>query len=123
MEYAPDHEKEFHELKVKTQVTNAEWVQHDISKGAFDPQVDRLISFEVIEHLPSEEAVKNLQEVDIDVEIIDIQSLIPFDIKNDLSGLFYLINYLDWLSYWCGHLNDVDIAAVKSIDILKKELA
>jgi len=48
---------------------------------------------------------------------------IPFDIKNDLSGLFYLINYLDWLSYWCGNLNDVDIDAVKSIDILKKELA
>jgi glucose/mannose-6-phosphate isomerase len=48
---------------------------------------------------------------------------IPSDIKNELSGLFYLINYLDWLSYWCGHLNDVDIAAVKSIDILKKELA
>ena len=48
---------------------------------------------------------------------------IPSDIKNDLSGLFYLINYLDWLSYWCGHLNDVDIDAVKSIDTLKKELA
>ena len=48
---------------------------------------------------------------------------IPSDLKNDLSGLFYLLNYLDWLSYWCGHLNDVDISAVKSIDILKKELA
>ena len=48
---------------------------------------------------------------------------IPSDIKNDLSGLFYLINYLDWLSYWCGDLNDIDIDAVKSIDILKKELA
>jgi glucose/mannose-6-phosphate isomerase len=48
---------------------------------------------------------------------------IPSELQNDLSGLFYLINYLDWLSYWCGHLNDVDIAAVKSIDILKKELA
>ena len=48
---------------------------------------------------------------------------IPSDLKNDLSGLFYLLNYLDWLSYWCGHLNDIDISAVKSIDILKKELA
>ena len=48
---------------------------------------------------------------------------IPSDIRNDLSGLFYLINYLDWLSYWCGHLNDIDIDAVKSIDTLKKELA
>ena len=59
LEYAPDHERGFHELKEKTNATNAEWVQHDISKGAFEPQVDRLISFEVIEHLPSEEAVKN----------------------------------------------------------------
>ena len=48
---------------------------------------------------------------------------IPFDFKNDLSGLFYLINYLDWLSYWCGFLNKVDINAIESINILKKELA
>ena len=47
---------------------------------------------------------------------------IPSDIKNDLSGLFYLINYLDWLSYWCGKLNNVDIDAVKSIDTLKKNI-
>ena len=32
-----------------------------------------------------EEAAKNLQEVDIDVEIIDIQSLIPFDIEKGIS--------------------------------------
>ena len=32
-----------------------------------------------------EEASKNLQEVDIDVEIIDIQSLIPFDIEKGIS--------------------------------------
>ncbi|MGY8809177.1 MAG: SIS domain-containing protein, partial [Fidelibacterota bacterium] len=48
---------------------------------------------------------------------------IPSDFKNDLSGLFYLINYLDWLSYWCGFLNKVDIDAIESINILKKELA
>ena len=48
---------------------------------------------------------------------------IPSKLKNDLSGLFYLLNYLDWLSYWCGHLNSVDIDAIESIDILKKELA
>ena len=48
---------------------------------------------------------------------------IPSDFKNDLSGLFYLINYLDWLSYWCGFLNKVDINAIESINILKKELA
>ena len=48
---------------------------------------------------------------------------IPSDFKSDLSGLFYLINYLDWLSYWCGFLNKVDINAIESINILKKELA
>ena len=48
---------------------------------------------------------------------------IPSDFKNDLSGLFYLINYLDWLSYWCGFLNKVDINAIESINIFKKELA
>jgi glucose/mannose-6-phosphate isomerase len=48
---------------------------------------------------------------------------IPSKLKNDLTGLFYLLNYLDWFSYWCGHLNNVDIDAVESIDILKKELS
>jgi len=32
-----------------------------------------------------EKAAKELQEVDIDVEIIDIQSLIPFDLQKDIS--------------------------------------
>ena len=48
---------------------------------------------------------------------------IPSKLKNDLSGLFYLLNYLDWFSYWCGHLNSVDIDAIESIDMLKKELS
>ena len=48
---------------------------------------------------------------------------IPAKLKNDLTGLFYLLNYLDWFSYWCGHLNNVDIDSVESIDIVKKELS
>ena len=48
---------------------------------------------------------------------------IPAKLKNDLTGLFYLLNYLDWFSYWCGHLNNVDIDAIESINILKKELS
>jgi glucose/mannose-6-phosphate isomerase len=48
---------------------------------------------------------------------------IPSKLKNDLTGLFYLLNYLDWFSYWCGHLNNVDIVDIESINILKKELA
>ena len=53
----------------------------------------------------------------------NIHIQIPADLRNDLTGLYYLINYLDWLSYWCGYLNSVDIDAIESIDILKKELA
>jgi len=59
LEYTSDHENDFHRIKDRENAENAIWVQHDISRGAFKPQVDRLISFEVIEHLPSEEAVKN----------------------------------------------------------------
>lgn len=59
LEYAADHISDFHRLKENLKADNAEWVQHDISKAPFEPQVDRLISFEVIEHLPSEDAVKN----------------------------------------------------------------
>jgi 2-polyprenyl-3-methyl-5-hydroxy-6-metoxy-1,4-benzoquinol methylase len=59
LEYTSDHEKDFHRIKEYFKAENALWVQHDISKKAFYPKVDRLISFEVIEHLPTEEAVKN----------------------------------------------------------------
>ena len=59
LEYVADHEAEFHKLKETHNANNAQWVEHDISKSSFSPAVDRLISFEVIEHLPSEEAVKN----------------------------------------------------------------
>ena len=71
----------------------------------------------------------NIKRMDITNKILSNRNSyshhiqIPSDFQNDLSGLFYLINYLDWLSYWCGYLNKVDISAVKSIDILKKELA
>ena len=71
----------------------------------------------------------NIKRMDITNKILSNRNSyshhiqIPSDFQNDLSGLFYLINYLDWLSYWCGYLYKVDINAVESIDILKKELA
>ena len=71
----------------------------------------------------------NIKRMDITNKILSNRNSyshhiqIPSDFQNDLSGLFYLINYLDWLSYWCGYLNKVDINAVESIDILKKALA
>ena len=71
----------------------------------------------------------NIKRMDITNKILSNRNSyshhiqIPSDFQNDLSGLFYLINYLDWLSYWCGYLNKIDINATESIDILKKELA
>jgi glucose/mannose-6-phosphate isomerase len=44
-------------------------------------------------------------------------------VPKNLTSLFFLINYIDWLSYWCGILNNVDIDAVKSIDLLKKKIS
>jgi glucose/mannose-6-phosphate isomerase len=48
---------------------------------------------------------------------------VPDSIPKNLTSLFFLINYIDWLSYWCGVLNNVDINSVKSIDLLKKKIS
>ena len=48
---------------------------------------------------------------------------VPENVPKNLTSLFFLINYIDWLSYWCGILNNVDIDAVKSIDLLKKRIS
>ncbi|MBT3728353.1 MAG: hypothetical protein HOL62_01020 [Candidatus Marinimicrobia bacterium] len=71
----------------------------------------------------------NIKRMDVTSKLLKDKILynhhikIPTDLKSDISGLFYLINYIDWLSYWCGHFNEVDITAIKSVDMLKKELA
>ncbi len=59
LEYTEQHRKDFEQLKVNLGVENAEFVCADISAAPFQKEVDRLLSFEVIEHLPSEEAVQN----------------------------------------------------------------
>ena len=72
---------------------------------------------------------KNLDRMKITNEILSNKVAIsyhittPEDIDKNLTSLFYLINYIDWLSYWCGKLNNVDINSVKSIDILKKKIS
>ena len=72
---------------------------------------------------------KNLDRMKITNEILSDKIAtnhhitIPEDIDKNLTSLFYLINYLDWLSYWCGKFNNVDINSVKSIDILKKKIS
>ncbi len=59
LEYTNQHLADFERLKVDLEAKNAEFVCADISAGPFRKEVDRLLSFEVIEHLPTEEAVQN----------------------------------------------------------------
>ena len=72
---------------------------------------------------------KNVERMKITNEILSkkvshVSHLtIPDKVPKNLTSLFFLINYIDWLSYWCGILNDVDIDAVKSIDLLKKKIS
>ena len=48
---------------------------------------------------------------------------VPSEIaSNHLASLLYLINYIDWLSYWCSTLHGVDIMNIDNIDTLKKSI-
>ena len=70
---------------------------------------------------------KNLERMKITNEILSkklshvAHLSVPDNVPKNLTSLFFLINYVDWLSYWCGVLNDVDIDAIKSIDLLKNK--
>lgn len=59
LEYADVHRSSFDALQRELGVENAEFQVWDIMGKAFEPAADRLISFEVIEHLPGEEGVAN----------------------------------------------------------------
>ena len=59
LEYAAVHQQEFEGLKAKYDAHNAEFGVWDIMARPYEPAADRLISFEVIEHLPSEAGVAN----------------------------------------------------------------
>lgn len=59
LEYNESHRAEYSRLKEEMQVSNAGFLQWDIMDKPFSPQADRLISFEVIEHLPDESGVAN----------------------------------------------------------------
>ncbi len=59
LEYAEVHQTEYNELKSDLQVSNSEFLVWDIMAKGFSPVCDRLLSFEVIEHLPEEIGVKN----------------------------------------------------------------
>ncbi|MBM3919974.1 MAG: class I SAM-dependent methyltransferase [Sphingomonadales bacterium] len=59
LEYNEVHKAEFEQLKQQLNLQGAEFQVWDIMEEPFTPQADRLLSFEVIEHLPSEEGVAN----------------------------------------------------------------
>ena len=60
---------------------------------------------------------KNIERMKITNEILSkkvshvVHLSVPDKVPKNLTSLFFLINYIDWLSYWCGILNDVDINA------------
>jgi SAM-dependent methyltransferase len=58
LEYNEVHKEEFEQLQQQLQ-QNAAFQVWDIMEKPYTPHVDRLISFEVIEHLPSEDGVAN----------------------------------------------------------------
>ena len=75
LEYAAVHQQEFEGLKAKHDAHNAEFGVWDIMARPYEPAADRLISFEVIEHLPSEAGVANYAKCLNSVESAMIQPL------------------------------------------------
>jgi len=59
LEYENSHQVEFDHLKNINNAQNASFQIWDIMQNSYSPKADRLLSFEVIEHLPSEDGVKN----------------------------------------------------------------
>ena len=72
---------------------------------------------------------KNVERMKITNEILSkkvshvAHLTVADNVPKNLTSLFFLISYVDWLSYWCGILNDVDIDAIESIDLLKKNIS
>lgn len=59
LEYESSHLPDFEKLKREMNVTNAQFIQWDIMAKPYSPQAGRLLSFEVIEHLPDESGMAN----------------------------------------------------------------
>lgn len=59
LEYNEAHQAEYEKIKEELGVQNSVFKQWDMMAGPYMPSADRLISFEVIEHLPSEDGLAN----------------------------------------------------------------
>lgn len=59
LEYASVHAQEFEALRATQGAENVAFGVWDIMAKPYEPSADRLVSFEVIEHLPSDDGVAN----------------------------------------------------------------
>ena len=59
LEYNEAHRNEYDKIKTELGVQNSEFKQWDMMAGPYTSPSDRIISFEVIEHLPSEDGLAN----------------------------------------------------------------
>lgn len=59
LEYFEGHQTVFNELKEQWKVDNAEFITWNIEESPYTSKSNRLVSFEVIEHLNAEDSVKN----------------------------------------------------------------
>jgi SAM-dependent methyltransferase len=59
LEYNEAHKQEFEAFRDQLNVPDVSFQEWDIMEKPYAPAVDRLVSFEVIEHLPSEDGVAN----------------------------------------------------------------
>ena len=59
LEYNEAHRNEYEKIRTELGVQNSEFKQWDMMAAAYTNEADRLISFEVIEHLPSEAGLAN----------------------------------------------------------------
>ena len=72
---------------------------------------------------------KNIERMKITNEILSkkvshvVHLTVPDKVPKNLTSLFFLINYVDWLSYWCAILHNTDPSPVKNIQTLKDKLS
>ena len=62
LEYNEAHRDEFTKLLETMPASNVHFLPWDIMEKPYSPQADRLLSFEVIEHLPDESGMRNYAE-------------------------------------------------------------
>ena len=104
------------------------WQGKEIDKNAFslvwiDIRYKKNVKrMNITNNILKDRVVSN-HHIDVPSEIPSTSSTINFSLAtNHLASCLYLINYVDWLSYWCANLHGVDIMNIDNIDTLKKSI-